>query len=121
MNATYLAFDLGAESGRAMLGRLRSGVLVLTEIHRFPNEPIREGASLHWDFPRLWSEIQRALGEAASDGSALAGIGVDTWGCDYGLLDERGKLISNPYHYRDPRTDGIMDSVFARVSKECCS
>lgn len=117
MNATYLAFDLGAESGRAMLGRLRSGVLDLTEIHRFPNEAIREGGSLRWDLPRLWLEMQRGLDKVASGGAAPASIGVDTWGCDYGLLDADGGLISNPYHYRDARTDGVMDAVFARVPR----
>jgi rhamnulokinase len=117
VNATFLAFDLGAESGRAMLGRLRSGVLDLTEIHRFPNEPIREGRSLRWDLPRLWAEMRTALAQAASEGSAVASIGVDTWGCDYGLLDADGVLVSNPYHYRDARTDGVMDSVFARVPR----
>ena len=117
MNATYLAFDLGAESGRAMLGRLRSGLLDLTEIHRFPNEPIRERASLRWDLPRLWLEMQRGLEKVASDGAALTSIGVDTWGCDYGLLDAEGALVSHPYHYRDARTDGVMEGVFARVPR----
>jgi len=118
VDATYLAFDLGAESGRAMAGRLRAGVLDLTEIGRFPNEPIRDPVSLRWDFPRLWAEMQRALAHAASDGRAVASIGVDTWGCDYGLLDADGVLVSNPYHYRDARTDGVMDSVCAHVPRQ---
>jgi rhamnulokinase len=117
VDATFLAFDLGAESGRAMVGRLRSGVLDLTEVCRFPNEPVREGASLRWDLPRLWREMQRGLEQVAFDGNVLASIGVDTWGCDYGLLDENGALVSNPYHYRDARTDGVMDSVVARVPR----
>ena len=100
-----------------MAGRLRSDVLDLTEIGRFPNEPIRDAESLRWDLPRLWAEMQRALARAASDRRAVASIGVDTWGCDYGLLDADGVLVSNPYHYRDARTDGVMDSVFARVTR----
>ena len=117
MDATFLAFDLGAESGRAMAGRLQSGLLDLTEVRRFSNEPIREGATLRWDLPRLWREMQRGLEQVASNGIVPASIGVDTWGCDYGLLDEDGALVSNPYHYRDERTDGVMDSVVARVPR----
>jgi rhamnulokinase len=118
MDAHFLAFDLGAESGRAMLGRLRSGVLDLTEICRFPNEPIREHASMHWDLLRLWREMQRGLERLERDARRLDSIGVDAWGCDYGLLDESGELLGNPYHYRDTRTDGIMDAVFSRVPRE---
>jgi rhamnulokinase len=114
----FLAFDLGAESGRAMLGRLRAGVLDLTEVYRFPNEPVRENGSLHWDLLRLWLEMQRALHRVAGDGGRLDSVGVDTWGCDYGLLDESGQLLGNPFHYRDSRTDGVMDAVFARVPRE---
>src|SRR5436309_5632808 len=100
-----------------MAGRLRSGVLTLIEIHRFPNEPIRERTSLRWDLARLWREMERGLAQAASGGGALASIGVDSWGCDYGLLDAEGALVSNPYHYRDVRTDGVMDALFARVPR----
>ena len=117
MNASYLAFDLGAESGRVMAGRLRSGVLDLREIHRFPNEPVQEGTSLRWNLPQLWSEMRKGLDRARSDGMAVESIGVDTWGCDYGLLDTRGELVGNPYHYRDARTDGVMEEVLARVSR----
>jgi rhamnulokinase len=115
MTADYLAFDLGAESGRAMLGRLRDGRLALEEIHRFPNQPLHENGSLRWDIRRLWVEMRQALDGAPK---ALASIGVDTWGVDFGLLDAKGELIENPYHYRDTRTEGVMDSVFMRVSRE---
>jgi rhamnulokinase len=115
MTADYLAFDLGAESGRAMLGRLRDRRLALEEIHRFPNQPLRENGSLRWDIRGLWAEMRHALDRAPK---ALASIGVDTWGVDFGLLDANGELIENPYHYRDRRTEGVMDSVFARVSRE---
>ncbi len=90
MAAHYLAFDLGAESGRAMSGRLRSGVLDLAEVCRFPNEPVREHVSLHWDILHLWTDMQRALERLEGDVRGLDSIGVDTWGCDYALLGERG-------------------------------
>ena len=112
----YLAFDLGAESGRAVLGRLRAGILTIEEVHRFPNEPVEYGGSLHWDMPRLWLEIRKSLAKVAD--TSLAGIGVDTWGVDYALLGERGELLQNPYHYRDRHTQGMMEEVFRLVPKE---
>lgn len=117
MAAHFLAFDLGAESGRAMSGRLRSGVLDLTEVCRFPNEPLRERGSLHWDIQRLWSDIQRALQHIEHDGRRLDSVGVDAWGCDYGLFAADGSLLGNPYHYRDARTDGVMAEVVARIGR----
>lgn len=113
---TYLAFDFGAESGRALLGHLRAGVLTTEEVHRFPNEPVEYGGFLHWDAPRLWFEVRKALG--CIENLKLTGIGVDTWGVDYALLGERGELLQNPYHYRDRRTQGAMEEVFRRVPKE---
>ena len=115
-SAQFLAFDLGAESGRAMLGRLRGGVLDLTEIHRFVNEPVRQNGSLQWDVLRIWLEIKQGLERAAR--TSIDSIGVDAWGCDYALLGEQGVLIQNPYHYRDARTDGVMEAVFQRVPAE---
>lgn len=112
----FLAFDFGAQSGRAILARLHSGVLTTQEIHRFKNEPVEYGGSLHWDVPRLWWEMRKALAELQS--VELAGIGVDTWGVDYALLGDRGELLQNPYHYRDARTTGVMDQVFRIISKE---
>ncbi len=116
MSARFLAFDLGAESGRAILGRLDGGVLVLKDIYRFPNEPVRNNGALQWDILRLWHEMRKGL-ELVSDIS-LASVGLDTWGCDYALLGETGNLLENPYHYRDTRTDGIQDEVFRHVSAE---
>jgi rhamnulokinase len=116
MNADYLAFDLGAESGRAMLGRLRSGVLDLKEIHRFPNRPVRQNGSLRWDVNAIWTEMGRGLDLLG--GGSLNGIGIDTWGVDYALIDGRGELVENPYHYRDSRTDGMMEAVLARMPRE---
>ena len=117
MDAHFLAFDLGAESGRAMSGRLRSGVLDLAEVCRFPNEPVREHGSLHWDILRLWTDMQHALERLEGDVRGLDSIGVDTWGCDYALLGERGELLGNPYHYRDARTDGVMEAVSTKVGR----
>ena len=112
----YLAFDLGAESGRAVLGRLRAGILTIEETHRFPNEPVEYGGSLHWDMPRLWLEVQKGLTKISD--TSLTGIGVDTWGVDYALLGESGELLQNPYHYRDRRTQGMMEEVFRLIPKE---
>jgi rhamnulokinase len=112
----YLAFDLGAESGRAVLGHLESGILIIEEVHRFPNEPLEHSGSLHWDVERLWFEIRKAFGSIPD--VKLAGIGVDAWGVDYALLGERGQLLQNPYHYRDRRTDDVMEEVFRKVPKE---
>jgi rhamnulokinase len=117
MGAHFLAFDLGAESGRAMSGRLRSGLLELTEVCRFPNEPICESGSLHWDFARLWSDIQRSLQHIEHDGRRLDSVAVDAWGCDYGLVGKEGRLLGNPYHYRDTRTDGVMAQVVGRLGR----
>jgi rhamnulokinase len=111
--AHFLAFDLGAESGRAMLGRLRSGVLDVSEIHRFVNEPVRQNGSLQWDVLRIWLELKQGMERAA--GTPIESVGVDAWGCDYALVGEQGVLLQNPYHYRDQRTDGIMEAVFERV------
>lgn len=112
----YLAFDLGAESGRAILAHLRNGNLTTQEVHRFKNEPVEYGGSLHWDVVRLWWEMRKALSQL--ENVELAGIGVDAWGVDYALLGERSELLQNPYHYRDSRTAGMMHEVFRRVPKE---
>lgn len=115
----YLAFDLGAESGRAVLGRFQSGTLSFEEVHRFLNEPVQYNGELHWDVARLWLEIQRALSLVGSKlGVKLDGIGLDTWGVDYALLGEKGTLLDNPFQYRDGRTDGMLERVFAAVPAE---
>jgi rhamnulokinase len=113
----YLAIDLGAESGRAILGRLEGQRLSLEEVHRFPNGPVRVHGYLHWDVLRMWSEILHGLRLAARSPGGLSSLGVDTWGVDYGLLDAAGELIGNPYHYRDSRTDGMMEAAFERVPR----
>lgn len=113
---SYLAFDIGAESGRAFRARLDGGILRTEEIHRFPNRPLERAGSLRWDVSTLWAEMRKALAIAGT--SKLEAIGVDTWGVDYALLDEHGELLEDPYHYRDARTNGAMDEVFKVVSKD---
>src|SRR5258706_7755422 len=112
----YVAFDFGAESGRAILAHLHSGVLTIDEVHRFPNDPVQYGGSLHWDLPRLWFETRAAL--SAVEDTDIAGIGVDGWGVDYALLGDRGELLQNPYHYRNPRNVTAMEEVLGLISKE---
>jgi len=114
----YITVDLGAESGRVMIGSVSTEKLILEEIHRFGNGPIEENGSLRWDFNKLMSEIKTGIAKAAkAAGSQVWGIGVDSWGVDFGLLDVDGKLIENPYHYRDSQTNGIMDKAFEMMSK----
>jgi sugar (pentulose or hexulose) kinase len=114
----YIAVDLGAESGRVMLGSVSAERLALEEIHRFGNGPIEDNSSLRWDFNKLLSEIKTGIGKAAkSAGAQVWGIGIDSWGVDFGLLDADGELIENPYHYRDSQTNGMMDKAFKLMSK----
>lgn len=120
MSTTHdlLAFDLGAESGRALLGRFDGDRLTLDDVHRFPNTPVRTPDGLQWDVLRLWGEIKQGIALARQQsGANLRSLGLDTWGVDFGLLDRTGALIGNPYHYRDSRTDGRMDAAFAHVPR----
>ena len=115
----YLGIDLGAESGRVMAGLWNGKRIRLEEIHRFPNGPVRLGESLRWDVLRLWAEIQNGLTVAAKKyGRQVVSVGVDTWGVDYVLLSRNNEILGQPYHYRDPRTNGVMQKAFKRVSRE---
>jgi len=119
MAQNYLAYDLGAESGRAVSGTLEGGRLTLEEVHRFRNRPVWMRGTLTWDFPSLVHELQEGLGKFARHYERPpSGISCDTWGVDFGLLDRNGDLLGNPVHYRDSRTDGMPEGVFSRVSKE---
>lgn len=110
----YLGIDLGASSGRAVLGFIDGGVLELEEIHRFVNEPVEIEGTLCWDFPSLWSNIIQSLNICAQKGHIdLDGIGVDTWGVDFGLLDASGELLRQPVHYRDERAANA-EKIFAQ-------
>jgi rhamnulokinase len=116
--ANFLAIDIGASSGRLLLGKWNGSSFDLCELHRFPNESVSVNGSMHWDVLRLWHEIKQGIaGYASSDNTPLASIGIDTWAVDYGLLDKAGKLLGNPYHYRDHRTDGTIEKSFQVVSK----
>jgi rhamnulokinase len=115
----YLAIDLGASSGRVIVGGWDGQRFTLHELHRFPNGPVQVLDHLHWDVLRLWHEIKAGIAQyAAQDDTPLAGIGVDTWAVDFGLLDRAGRLLGNPYHYRDRRTNGVPQQVDQRVSPE---
>jgi len=115
----FLAVDLGASSGRVMLGRWDGVRFDIQELHRFPNQPVTIHSHIHWDVLRLWHEIKAGMARyAARFDAPLAGIGVDTWGVDFALLDRAGRLLGNPYTYRDTRTDGILARVFARVPRQ---
>ena len=104
-----LAFDYGASSGRAILGKFDGEKLALQEIHRFPNEPVMIGDHLYWDILRLYHEMKQGILKCSLSASKdIASIGIDTWGVDFGLLDSSGKLLGNPYHYRDINTDGMI-------------
>ena len=115
----FIAIDIGASSGRVMLGRWDGERFALHELHRFPNDPLEQQGSLHWDAAHLWREIQAGIRAYATGyDEPLAGIGIDTWAVDFGLLDAQGQLLSNPYHYRDRRTEGIPRLVDRRIPPE---
>jgi rhamnulokinase len=115
----FLAFDLGAESGRAILGILSDGTLQLREIHRFANPSGQMLGRLHWNLAAQWEELKQGLRKTAEGlaGGELAGIGVDTWGVDFGLL-AGDEVLGNPLMYRDGGTDGVMERAFATVPRE---
>lgn len=114
--ANFVAADLGASSGRLMVGAWNGRTFSLDELHRFPNGSVSVAGSLHWDVLRLWSEIENGLTKYRTRfEDAPAAIGVDAWGVDFALLDQRGRLLGNPYHYRDSRTDGIPEIVFQHI------
>jgi sugar (pentulose or hexulose) kinase len=115
----FLAFDFGAESGRAILGKLDGKKISLEEIHRFQNQQISVSDHMHWDMPYLFEELKRGLTAAAQKGHTdLSGLGVDTWGVDFGLLGRDNQILENPYAYRDRRTEGMMELAFQRMPRE---
>lgn len=115
LKKTLLAIDLGAESGRVMAAHFDGKRIDLEEVHRFPNTSAVIQRTRYWDFLALWAHIETGI----SKGKAYhpASIGIDTWGVDFALLDRQGTLLSNVVHYRDERTNGMMDAAFARISK----
>ena len=113
----YLAFDLGASGGRAVLGTLGGGKLRMEELHRFANGPVSRGERLYWDADRLFEEIKTGIRLAAASHSDISGIGVDTWGVDFGLLGADDALLDMPRHYRDPRTDRMVERTESIVPR----
>jgi rhamnulokinase len=117
MEKKLLAFDLGAESGRGVLGRFDGRRLQLEVVHRFPNGGVRTLDTLHWDVLRLFGEMVAGLRRCAADFGGVDSIGVDTWGVDFALLGRGDTLLGNPRHYRDPHTETILEEAFARVPR----
>jgi len=118
MSNKLLAIDLGAESGRGVLGLFDGRQLRLEVVHRFPNGPVRTLDTMHWDVLRLYTEMLTALRRCAADYGGIDSLGVDTWGVDFALLGRGGTLLGNPRHYRDPHTEGIMEAAFARLPRQ---
>lgn len=113
-----LAFDYGASSGRGILGKFNGETLELNEVHRFSSDPVMLNGSFHWDVLRLFHEMKQGIHKCVKNGEKdIAGIGVDTWGVDFGLLGKTGELLGNPYHYRDNRTEGMIEEACKFVSK----
>ena len=111
MKQNFFAVDLGATSGRTILGTFIEGGLNLEEINRFPNHLIEVGGHFYWDIYALYRHIIDGLKLVTHRGESIASIGIDTWGVDYALLDKDGNIIGNPINYRDDRTIGVIDEV----------
>lgn len=116
MNKRVLAFDFGASSGRAILGIFDGSKITLKEVHRFSNDPVMVHGTVYWDVLRLFYEIKKGIIKAKAEGG-FDSIGIDTWGVDFGLLDDEGRLLENPIHYRDLRTKGLIEDSFNCISK----
>lgn len=110
-----LAIDLGASNGRGMVGLYDQDQIRLIEVHRFPNDPVRLHETLYWDLPRLFHEILTAMVNANRAGYAIESVGIDTWGVDYGVLDQEGDLMANPVHYRDQRAGRGMAILLDKI------
>jgi rhamnulokinase len=115
----YLAIDMGASSGRHLVGLFDGQRLRLEEIYRFENGPVEADGHMYWDLLGLWTQVRQGLRAAGSRfGRQIASVGVDTWGVDFGLLSAEGELLGNPYHYRDARTNDIMAKAFSLVPRK---
>src|SRR4030042_1834582 len=114
----FLAFDLGAESGRTILGRLENGQILTRELSRFPNAPVQVLGHLHWNIYSLFEEIKKGMmAGLAESGTEPVSLAVDTWGVDFGLLSLDGTVLGLPYAYRDARTQGVMEEFFGRLPR----
>lgn len=114
-----LAFDYGASSGEPFWENSDGSRLTLSELHRFSSDPVMMNGTFTWDFPRLFFELKKGILKALQAGHKdIAGIGIDTWGVDFGLLSAQGELLGNPVHYRDARTDGMIELACSRSSEK---
>ena len=118
MSNKYIAADFGAGSGRILVGYLHDRKLQLKETHRFENEPLIQNGHIYWDFNRLTDEMVTGIEKSLDLYKNIGSIGIDTWGVDFGLLNEKDELVNLPYCYRDSRTDGIMEKVFDVINKK---
>ncbi|NND70074.1 MAG: rhamnulokinase [Rhodothermales bacterium] len=116
MSTSYLAFDLGASSGRAILGTLNGGTMHMDELHRFETKIVEDHGSLFWDIDSLWQDMEVGLEHALKRAPNLRSLSVDSWAVDYVPLDATGSALRNPFCYRDPRTKDSIEAVYARVS-----
>ncbi len=114
----FLAFDFGASSGRAIVGSFDGEKITLNETHRFSNDPVYIGKTFYWDFLRHMYDIKKGILNTVNAGYEIQSIGIDTWGVDFGLLDEKGRLLSNPIHYRDSRNDEMIQLITNTIGKE---
>jgi len=117
-NKSFLAFDIGATSGRSILGTLDNGRLQMKELTRFPNQMLQIGEHFHWNIYSLFEHLKAGLVAAKSEGVEISSIGIDTWGVDFALLAKDGTILGAPYAYRDPHTDGAPDRFFKIVPRE---
>ncbi|MGN1256216.1 MAG: rhamnulokinase family protein [Bacteroidaceae bacterium] len=117
-NPCFMAVDLGATSGRTILGSVENGQLIQRELTRFPNRITQLGGHFYWDIYALYAEIIRALRQVAEQGIELKSIGIDTWGVDFVCIGKDGNILRNPFSYRDPHTEGTMEEFFQKVPKE---
>lgn len=114
----FLALDYGASNGRAIVGKFNGRKIELEEVYRFDNRPVYANGVLYWDILRLYSELKIGLAAAFKKSSGIASVGIDTWGCDFALLDRDKNLLSNPVHYRDKRTIGMRDEMAKIISEQ---
>lgn len=112
-----LAFDFGASGGRAVLAGCDGKKIVLKEVHRFSNDPVMVNGSMYWDVLRLFYEIKQGLLLAKQE-CRVDSVGIDTWGVDFALLDKDGRIMENPVHYRDKRTDGMLQESLKIIDKK---
>lgn len=117
-NKSFLAFDIGATSGRTILGSLENGRLIMKEITRFPNQMLQIGEHFHWNIYALFEHLKVGLSAAKKEGVEITSIGIDTWGVDFAMIAEDGSILGVPYAYRDPHTTGAPEKFFEIVPRE---